>query len=196
MAFFYYFSYNVLMKLLALFCFIMSVNNVNLAYASETYLLDVRQGSALSDKIKEYRDDSYETALGEQVSFKPWYSTSWTDMRVLWLTQYTDHFGVIWGGSTGEKGRKYTIDPALTLGFIIQHPLSKNAKISIRVQGVIGGKLREKTCQADYGDIGGVQTVNCRLAATLLKPEETLQYLIHERPQSDNSAMIQWTYSF
>ncbi len=31
---------------------------------------------------------------------------------------------------------------------------------------------------ADYGDIGGVQRVNCRLAATELEPKETLKYLL------------------
>jgi hypothetical protein len=44
--------------------------------------------------------------------------------------------------------------------------------------------MEEKTCVADYGDIGGIQAVNCRLAATALEPAETLQYLYNEKPSS------------
>lgn len=167
-----------------------------MGHATETYLLDVRQGSFLSDKIKDYRHQSYETAYGDTISFEPWYRTSWTDMRILWLTQYTDRFGIIWGVSTGERGAKYTIEPGFTLGWLYQYPLSKQSTLTVRAQGVLGGRLKEKTCIADYGGIGGVQEVNCRLAATSLAPEDTLKYLLHEHPKTDNTIQLSFIHRF
>lgn len=159
-----------------------------------TYLLDMRQGSLLSRKMDELRGQGYETAFGTKVSFDKWYSTKWTDFRILWMTQVTKNNGIIWGFSTGERGEKYVINPGLTLGFIHQEPISKNATLTFHGTTVIGGNLREKTCEADYGDIGGVQTVNCRLAASTLQPEETLKYLMKERPKEDMMFMVKFTY--
>lgn len=61
---------------------------------------------------------------------------------------------------------------------------------------MFGGRLKEKTCSADYGEIGGVQTVNCRLAASTLQPAETLQYLMNEKPKQDMLISVKWTYRF
>ena len=54
--------------------------------------------------------------------------------------------------------------------------------LSLTVSGIFGGRLTESPCEADYGDIGGIQTVNCRLAASVLAPEETLKYLMNAAP--------------
>jgi len=59
-------------------------------------------------------------------------------------------------------------------------PITDNSQLSLSVSVVLGGYLREKTCTADYGAIGGVQTVNCRLADSPLPPAETLIYLLDE----------------
>ena len=63
---------------------------------------------------------------------------------------------------------------------------------ALTVRGIAWGDLNEQPCEGDYGDIGGVQTVNCRLAATFLAPEETLQYLAHAEP---NRLHISLSYS-
>lgn len=69
----------------------------------------------------------------------------------------------------------------------ISYYLYKNAKLSFQSTFVpFGGRLKEKICIADYGDIGGVQRVNCRLEATELEPKETLKYLFNERKKDDN----------
>jgi len=60
----------------------------------------------------------------------------------------------------------------------------------------IGGHLRERACTADYGEIGGVQRVNCRLAATPLEPRETLQYLWDERPGDRLQASVGLMFRF
>ncbi len=161
-----------------------------------THLLDMRQGSILSDKVSDFRSMGYETATGKRVNFNKWYSTKWTDFRILWMTQIDKQNGFIWGFSTGEKGVKYNISPGLTLGFIHQRELGKNMSFTIQGTTVIGGWLKEKSCMADYGEIGGVQEVNCRLAASTLEPKETLKYLLNERPKEDSMLMVKFTYLF
>lgn len=161
-----------------------------------THLLDMRQGSLLSDKVSDFRSMGYETATGKRVNFNKWYSNKWTDFRILWMTQLDKQNGIIWGFSTGEKGAKYTISPGLTLGFIHQRELSRNMTFSIQGTVVIGGHLKEKSCMADYGEIGGVQEVNCRLAASTLEPKETLKHLLNESPKEDKMIMFKLTYLF
>lgn len=55
--------------------------------------------------------------------------------------------------------------------------LSEKATLSTSLHTLIGGQLRERSCSADYGAFG-VSEVNCRLAASLLPPEETLDYML------------------
>jgi len=164
--------------------------------SDSTYLLDLRQGSILSSKVSQLRGQSYENAYGAKISFDKWYSHSWTDARILFMTQITQSSGFVWGFSTGEKGEKYTIKPGLILGFIHQEVLSKNSTLTFYATTVVGGNLKEKPCVADYGEIGGIHTVNCRLAATTLQPAETLQYLINEKPKQDKLISVKWTYKF
>ena len=63
------------------------------------------------------------------------------------------------------------------IGFILQHEFNEQSRISFSMTRLMAGGLKEKPCTADYGEIGGVQSVNCRLAATTLEPSATLQYL-------------------
>jgi hypothetical protein len=147
-----------------------------------THLIDIAQGSALSDTAKSLGTGGYELSDGTWVSLAKWYHTDWPDTYVEMLTQLGDDFGILWGFSTGEAGEKYTIDPSLRLGFIAQAHPSSNAVLSLSVRSILWGDLTEQTCEGDYGEIGGVQTVNCRLAASLLPPEETLQYLADAEP--------------
>ncbi|WP_055049463.1 hypothetical protein [Devosia sp. A16] len=157
------------------------------------HLIDMAQDSELSATAASLADGwydasenswvrGYELSDGTPVQLADWYRTDWPDTRVDMLTQFGDDFGLLWGFTTGEHGEKYTIDPSLRLGFVTQaHPLP-NAVLSLSVRGTFWGDLTEHTCEADYGDIAGIQTVNCRLAATVLPPEETLQYLAHAEP--------------
>lgn len=166
------------------------------SFLESTYLLDLRQGSTLSSKVSQLRGQGYETAYGDKISFDKWYSTNWTDARIVFMTQLTKSTGLVWGLSNGERGQKYIIEPGLTIGFIHQEILSKNSTLTFYGTTVFGGRLKEKTCSADYGEIGGVQTVNCRLAASTLQPAETLQYLMNEKPKQDMLISVKWTYRF
>lgn len=112
------------------------------------------------------------------------------------MTQVQAGFGFIWGASTGERGVKYTIAPSLKLGAVYQTEITKNGFFSVKGTTIVGGSLKEKSCTADYGDIGGVQEVNCRLAATELPPAETLNYLVRDKPYNQHQLLIQFTQRF
>jgi len=153
-------------------------------FYQSTYLIEIAQDTALSLKARNLRSGGFETSGGSWVGFDRWYSTNWHDTRLSWITQVNRNFGVIWGLSTGERAEKYTIEPGLRLGFLYQAQPSKSSLLTVSGSTMLGGRLREKTCTADYGQIGGVQSVNCRLAATELPPSETLNYLLNEKTES------------
>lgn len=148
----------------------------------QTYLLNIKQGSPLSDQAFKLGMGSFELSGGGTVDFRRWYSAKWTEMRFDFMTQISKGFGILWGVSTGEWGAKYRIAPGFKIGAILQAELTPLSTISISFTTLVGGRFRERTCTADYGDIGGVQQVNCRLAASELPPADTLKYLVNMRP--------------
>jgi hypothetical protein len=148
----------------------------------QTFLLNIKQGSPLSDQVYKLGLGSFELSGGGVVDFRRWYRQNWMEMRVDFMTQIAESFGILWGVSSGEWGPKYRIAPGFKIGFILQSQLTPLSSISISVTSLIGGRLREKTCEADYGDIGGMQSVNCRLAASTMQPSEMLKYLVNTKP--------------
>lgn len=161
-----------------------------------TSLIEVRQGSDLSSRMRGLRGQGFESAGGEPVDFSAWYSTRWTDMRVSWLTQLSTGTGLIWGLSTGERGAKYRISPSIKLGLIHQAHLGRRTTLTLRATTVLGGRLRESPCTADYGDIGGVQAVNCRLAASELEPAETLRHLFNDTSREQRQVSVLFSHAF
>lgn len=165
-------------------------------FFTNTYLIDIGQGSQLSQVMRSSQTGGFETANGNWISFKGWYSTNWTDSRLAMMTQLTPWLGLIWGASTGELGEKYTIDPSVKVGLVVRHDFAKNSSLSFKATTILGGSLREKSCIADYGEIGGQQKVNCRLAATPLAPADTLQYLYNMKPLNSYFLSLQYSLSF
>ena len=161
-----------------------------------THLLEIKQGSELSSKTSDLLAGGFETAQGDKVLFKSWYQTKWTDTRAIWMTQVNQNLGLIWGFSTGETAEKYQISRSMIIGFAFNKQLDKSSFISIKGTTIVGGNLKEKSCTADYGEIGGVQTVNCRLAATPLAPSETLPFLFNDKPVNKNIFFITYTKLF
>lgn len=161
-----------------------------------TQLVSVSQGSSLSDKAADARKVQYESSTGESISMQPWYDTKWVDVHIIMMTPVSSSAAVLWGFSTGERGIKYRIDPSVTLGWAQVWEPAKGHTLAFNMKYLFGGKLKENTCSADYGDIGGVQDVNCRLAATTLAPEETLRYLFNENPKRKLQANLTWRYVF
>ena len=163
---------------------------------SDTFLLDVYTGSYRSNLAGSLRSGGFELSGGDFVDLREWYTPKFPDTSVLFLKSVSDDFGFIWGVSTGERGEKYKIDPALQLGFVYQYAPFKNAVFSIKATYPFFGNMTEKTCVADYEDLGGIQTVNCRLAASILPPEETLDYLINLRGETDARLSVNFKFVF
>ncbi|MGX7874320.1 hypothetical protein ACVDG5_017590 [Mesorhizobium sp. ORM6] len=154
-----------------------------IAQEMTTSLVDIHQGSPMSDRARGLGNGGYELQSGNRVSFNQWYHASWVDMHVDLLTQITEDTGILWGFGTGEAGEKYRIEPSLKLGFLTQMHPNANGTLSLSLTTTIGGKLTEKPCEANYGDLG-TYSVNCRLAASQMAPEETLKYLVNAKPES------------
>ena len=196
--------------LLNLFFIVLLLGNATISQAEEytkswsfiqnfidaTHLIDIKQGSELSGKVSDSSAGGFETAQGNFVSFKKWYQTNWTDTKTVWMTEINPNLGVIWGFSTGEKAEKYEISRSVTIGFAYSTQIDKTSFLSIRGTTILGGNLREKTCTADYGDIGGIQEVNCRLAASPLPPSETLSHLFNDKPFNKDLFFIRYTKFF
>lgn len=166
------------------------------ATTGQTYLLDIRQGSALSRQVSQASAQGFELSGGAPVRFDRWYGSAWKDLQLSWMTQWHPQWGLIWGWSTGERGAKYRIDPSVQLGFVFQQPLGRDSSWSLRATTRLGGRLRESACVADYGDIGGVQAVNCRLAASVLPPAQTLRLLWNDPPHDRVSWRLRFVHAF
>lgn len=161
-----------------------------------THLIEAEQGSLLSARVAGLVGGGFETSGGAWVGFDRWYSSKWQDARFSWMTQLTPHFGLIWGLSSGERGQKYEIEPSVKLGFAVHVQPTRSTSLSLRATSIVGGRLRERPCVANYGDIGGVQAVNCRLAASVLPPGETLGHLFNEKPFNKHSFFVQFAWHF
>lgn len=160
-----------------------------------TYLLDLQQGSAQSSRVRSARRGGYELSDGTPVSLQDWYRPETPMLTLRMMTELSDGLGLTWGFSTGEEGEKYRIAPALHLGFIWQQALTDSALVTVSGATVIGGSLGERPCTADYGEFG-VMPVNCRLAASILPPAETLDYLLDVSGRRDSWLAVQFEYRF
>lgn len=161
-----------------------------------TFLVGIRQGSRLSDEVARLGRGGYELSGGGAVDFRSWYGQRWTEMRADFMSQITERFGLLWGVSSGEWGAKYRIAPGFKVGAILQTEITRTSSLSISFTTTLGGRLREKTCMADYGDIAGVQQVNCRLAASTLTPADSLKYVLNMRPPDHTWLGLQYQARF
>lgn len=164
--------------------------------SGSTRLVELRQGGELSQQAAGMRQGGYETAQGQWVDMARWYRTRWTDTHVGFMTQLDPRWGLLWGFSTGEQGSKYRIAPSLKLGLVHVVQPTRDSELSLRWTTTLGGSLRERACTADYGAIGGVQAVNCRLAASTLAPADTLAYLVRAAPRDRHTLSIEYRIRF
>jgi len=162
----------------------------------DTHLIGVSLGSPLSSVPGRARSMGFELSGGGRIGFDDWYQVRIPDLRFEFLTELTPDLGLIWGIGTGEYGEKYRIEPSLKVGLLHTRPIGDAGLLSIQLTTRIGGRLRERSCDADYGLIGGVQRVNCRLAATPLEPNETLDHLWDEGPTDRLEGAIRLTFRF
>lgn len=174
-----------------------SVPQISLAetFLSDTQILAVSV-SGHSDAVREIKYGRSFLSDGSTFSFKKWYSSDWFDLRLIMMTQIKPGFGIVWGFGTGEIGQKYRIQPSLKIGFVAEEPVNRNGKLALSASVVLGGKLREESCIADYGDIGGVQAVNCRYSDSYLPPSDTLELLLDEPPPDRLEVAVRYIYTF
>jgi len=142
-----------------------------------TTIIDARQEKIAEIELRFAKIGGYELKDGRFQSFSEWYAGNMITTLVDFVTLFTSRFGLLWGASTGETAQKYNLQPAARIGLIALTPIGANARLSLSAHATIAGRLRERPCTADYGDVGGVQKVNCRLAAGELPPQETLKHL-------------------
>ena len=158
-----------------------------------TQLILLQQGTEQARKVHSLSRSQYELSGGQPAAVQRWYRSSWTDTELAFLTPVRRDTGLIWGLSTGERGPKYRIDPSVQLGFRFLHTVGPRSWWTFQLTTALGGRLRERACTADYGALGGVQRVNCRLAASELPPADTLKHLLDERP--GNRTRLPWRFS-
>jgi len=162
----------------------------------QTYLLNVKTGSGRSQIAKALSKGGYQLADGTKANFSDWYRPKFPDLNFLFLTEITPSFALTWGLSSGERGEKYQIDPGIWLGFIYRATLNEYSSLTFSGVTLIGGNFRERACVGNYGEIGGIQSVNCRLAASILPPAETLDFLINESGSREMRFSISYILKF
>lgn len=165
---------------------------------ADTRLMEIKYDADHVQWLGSARAGGFETSTGNPVSFRPWYQNNgWRNATAAWMTPLSPSMGVIWGLGTGERAAKYSISSSVKLGFVYYSEIYKNNFISFRVSTVLGGRLKEKPCMADYGEVGGGdQAVNCRLAGTALAPSQTLQFLFNEKPYNHTQFKINYSMAF
>jgi hypothetical protein len=162
----------------------------------ETTLYDVNAHSVRSGKSRSLAVGGYELSNGEWQSFRGWYLPRISEVNILLLTEIKQNVGLIWGVSTGGYGEKYSIQPGVWVGVVSLWQISEQASLTVSAKTLLGGRLSEEACIADYGDVGGIQKVNCRLAASILEPNETLDYLVNDIGMVEAAVGVEFTYRF
>ena len=162
----------------------------------ETSLLNLSFGSSRSALAQGLSIGGYELADGTPVRFADWYQPALPDLNLLFLTRINRDFGIAWGFATGERGEKYSIQPGLWLGFVYRLELSRHSSLTFSALTLLGGDFSERPCLADYGPIGGIQSVNCRLAASTLPPADTLRFLVNAPGFNETRFSIRYEIRF
>jgi hypothetical protein len=159
-------------------------------------LVDLTMGGLNSDLVRSAAASGFELSGGEAVDLQRWYAPELPNLSATFVTELSPHVGVIWGGALGERGEKYNLGPTATLGVVFRTSITHNLTIEMEMSGIYGGRLRERACIGDFGAVGGVQRVNCRLAASFLPPKETLEYLWDEPARAVGvlRLVLRWTF--
>jgi hypothetical protein len=162
----------------------------------KTSILDLQREAVASRDVQLARFGGYELAGGQFQSFSRWYAGRLTFTRADLITQLSPGIGLLWGLSSGERREKYILQPGLRAGLAAMARLGGHSTLSLTARTTFGGRLLEKPCSANYGAIGGVELVNCRLAASELSPESTLAQLWNFAPIDQTKVTLRLTTNF
>ncbi|MGO4854168.1 hypothetical protein [Phaeovulum sp. W22_SRMD_FR3] len=163
---------------------------------AQSHWINLSKESAQLSTLRQMSRGGYELSDGNYFNFHDLYQPEWRNLRLDFMTEVNNELAITWGLSTGSWGRRFAIDPSFKIGFIYQVNTSRSSTITWSGSAILGGRLREKACVADYGTIGGIVAVNCRLAASFLAPQDTLRYLIDKRPNDYLSSSIKYVLRF
>ncbi len=163
---------------------------------ASTRLVDLSFDGMNSGIVRQAARQGFELSGGDPVDLSRWYAPQMPNLRAVFSTQVSRDLALVWGGSLGERGTKYSLGPSGVIGMTYRRQISRRATLGVEVYGQFGGALREGSCMGDYGALGGVQEVNCRLAASTLSPRQTLDYLWNAPPSVDASVRLTYQFRF
>lgn len=143
----------------------------------DTRLADFQIGSVFETTTTLTARRGYELENGQFQRFREWYSNSWRDVKVVLETPIGKNQWFLWGMTTGEQAEKYIVQPSLILGYQSVFAVTDHSFFTFGLMAKFGGNLEEKSCTAKYSLTEISVPVNCRLAASLLPPAQTLEYL-------------------
>ena len=181
-------------------CLLACLNSVSPIQAQDAFLEDMELVGVgvgnLSSLADTFSRQTGGLSDGSRYSFGRYYTSDFKDLRFTMMSPINSNFGILWGFGTGEGGAKYHIEPSLKFGFLATEPVGDSGLLSLSVTTVLGGYFREGSCTANYGAIGGVQEVNCRMADSVLRPSETLDYLVNKPPSDQVSVSLRYRFQF
>lgn len=166
------------------------------AFLAQTQLVGLSFYGLNSGTVRQAARQGFELSNGTPADLAFWYSPQFPNISAVFATDLGRGVSLIWGGSIGERGPKYSLDPSGVVGILLRQPMGPRAELTFQVYGQFGGALRESPCLGDYGALGGIQAVNCRLAASILPPVETLGYLWNTAPTAQATAKLTYELRF
>lgn len=170
--------------------------SAEVVFLEDTRLSNVELGSSFEALILRTSQRSFELESGQTQNFKDWYSSKWKDFSITFENPISQNSWIYWGFSTGETAEKYIISPSIILGLERNWEINNQSFSTVTIKGKLGGNLREKPCMATYSLIDGTTVVNCRLAASILAPSETLKYLWDDEPADRLIISFKYTMFF
>jgi hypothetical protein len=82
------------------------------------------------------------------------------------------------------------------MGFLYRADLGRNQALTVSARTLLGGALQERSCVAFYTILDDFAQVNCRLAASSLPPDETLDFLVSEQGSIEAAFSLRYEIRF
>jgi hypothetical protein len=162
------------------------------AFLSQTQLVALSFDGQNSGIVRQAAAQGFELSNGTPAQVAQWYTPYFPNLTAVFATDIRQGLALIWGASLGERGAKYSLGPSGVVGIALQQPMGPRSGVRLQLYGQFGGALNESHCLGDYGELGGMQHVNCRMAASILPPAQTLAYLWNLPPSLQ--ATLKLTY--
>jgi hypothetical protein len=165
-------------------------------FLSKTQLIGLSFDGHNSAIVRQAARQGFELSTGKTADVARWYAPRFPNITAVFSTELGRGAALIWGGSLGEAGVKYTLSPSAVLGLSLRQSLGPRSAVHLQIYGQFGGALHETECIGDYGALGGLQKVNCRLAASVLPPDQTLGYLWNQPPSLQTTVKLTYMFRF